>query len=546
MSKSYIGITIGPIIETMNLVSSPAALWASSYIFSSVTKEICHLLVTEYGLDSKMIISPYYDENSGEFDRDDGVGLYHDRIIFVKPDDFDIKRINDIKTKVIVHLMDTFFADVQGKAFNDSLPRNEVKEYLEHYIMITAVAFSNEEESQNESFNPILKSGKILDCMELAKPFVPTENENYILKRFTGSKETSKNDLIKAVVKDKLEIKNWQLIDPVTKNIKDIPSIAAVDKPSETDNTDNSDESDKAKKKTARKKYNDYCVIVRADGDNIGQIISNISVKSNKDADVDEKIREFSKKCFVYCSKAAQLVKDYGGITIYSGGDDLLAILPCKSKDRNKTVMDFALELSNEFSAIFSAEIDEIKEYNTSTTDPKKLKKVPSLSVAELIFYKSYPLYEAIERSGKLLFETAKSQKNCLAISLQKHAGQSVELIIPKPALNKIITLQKEIISDAGDKKDDVLLSALQKILLFKELFDEVKPDQMNNLFLNCFDAVAHNDNAFVHKVLPQYYNELREGECQIFATENIKGYPELFSALLRLMKFFVEKGGSV
>lgn len=45
MSKSYIGITIGPIFETMNLVSSPAALWTSSYMFSSVTKKLCEVLV---------------------------------------------------------------------------------------------------------------------------------------------------------------------------------------------------------------------------------------------------------------------------------------------------------------------------------------------------------------------------------------------------------------------------------------------------------------------------------------------------------------------
>ena len=58
--NKYIAITIGPIFDTMNLVSSPAALWASSYIFSSVAKEICHILKTDYNIDEEQIITPYY------------------------------------------------------------------------------------------------------------------------------------------------------------------------------------------------------------------------------------------------------------------------------------------------------------------------------------------------------------------------------------------------------------------------------------------------------------------------------------------------------
>ena len=61
MSKSYIGITIGPIFETMNLVSSPAALWTSSYMFSSVTKKLCEVLVSVYKVRAEDIISPYFD-----------------------------------------------------------------------------------------------------------------------------------------------------------------------------------------------------------------------------------------------------------------------------------------------------------------------------------------------------------------------------------------------------------------------------------------------------------------------------------------------------
>ena len=45
--KKYIGITIGPIFETMSLTSSPVALWAASYMFSLLSRSLCEVL-TEY------------------------------------------------------------------------------------------------------------------------------------------------------------------------------------------------------------------------------------------------------------------------------------------------------------------------------------------------------------------------------------------------------------------------------------------------------------------------------------------------------------------
>ena len=66
----YIGITIGPIIDTLMMAHSPAA----SNMFSSLTEKMCELLSG----DGCEIISPHY--NSGD-KYDDGIGRYHDRII---------------------------------------------------------------------------------------------------------------------------------------------------------------------------------------------------------------------------------------------------------------------------------------------------------------------------------------------------------------------------------------------------------------------------------------------------------------------------------
>ena len=59
-NKKYIGITIGPIFDMMNLVSTPAALWATSYMFSMISKKTCEKLHSDHNKEFK-IISPFYD-----------------------------------------------------------------------------------------------------------------------------------------------------------------------------------------------------------------------------------------------------------------------------------------------------------------------------------------------------------------------------------------------------------------------------------------------------------------------------------------------------
>ena len=83
MSNTYIGLTIGPIFDTLNLASTPAALWAGSYLFSSLTRTICELLVSEkYNIPAEYIVSPYFEPDAPLLNRKDGVGLFHDRVIF--------------------------------------------------------------------------------------------------------------------------------------------------------------------------------------------------------------------------------------------------------------------------------------------------------------------------------------------------------------------------------------------------------------------------------------------------------------------------------
>ena len=78
--RSYVGITIGPIFDTICDADSPAALWFASSFFSDITRRICKELLDENnGILDVQIYSPFYSE---DINLEDGVGKFHDRIIF--------------------------------------------------------------------------------------------------------------------------------------------------------------------------------------------------------------------------------------------------------------------------------------------------------------------------------------------------------------------------------------------------------------------------------------------------------------------------------
>ena len=149
MANTYIAVTIGPIFDTITLASSPSALWAASYLFSMLSKNICQTL-TENGVDKEDIISPYYDPSDKLPNKNNGVGLFHDRIIFLA-NDFSIEQFKKIKDEAVIKTLQLF-------GFRD-----EYEDFFRKYFLISAYIY--------ESDSPILDSSKALDCLELAKPF---------------------------------------------------------------------------------------------------------------------------------------------------------------------------------------------------------------------------------------------------------------------------------------------------------------------------------------------------------------------------------------
>ena len=193
--KCYAGVTIGPIFDTISNATIPAALWFASYLFSDLSRRLCEGVSR---IPDAVMISPFYD---GAKDND-GVGKYHDRIIF-QTDAFDEKSALDETLKAVIRAAvaqtgDVFPEEALKPSDKTSKPysRERFQTFLEEYLQIH-YAILSEEEIGGE--NAILALSPLLDALELMKTF-PTDSKLDPFRRMFARKDVLKdsgNALIK-------------------------------------------------------------------------------------------------------------------------------------------------------------------------------------------------------------------------------------------------------------------------------------------------------------------------------------------------------------
>ena len=243
-----------------------------------------------------------------------------------------------------------------------------------------------------------------------------------------------------------------------------------------------------------------YYAVIQADGDNIGRHICKEGL-SLKD------ISDFSEKCWRYSQEAAKKVRDFGGVPIYVGGDDLLAIVPVEN-DKEQNVFWLLQELREEFEGVFG-----------------KGESAPTLSFGVSIQYYKFPLYESLARARELLFGRAKNAagKNAIALRLQKHSGQSLELVF-KHGENPA-----DYLVPCKGFEDQLLHSVMTHLRLHNKLFAAAL---VKGTTLHTFRNIFHEELHQVEDLPIQMYLLLKQ--CGSLAT---------MDGILRLAKFFVELG---
>lgn len=491
MTNKYIGLTIGPLFKTFSSVKHTREIWGASYLFSYIMKKIIEQLK-----DKRTFIIPYTDEDS-IFSKGQGIGMFHDRFIF-KAEDGDMDNLETIKNSVLSET---------ALLMSEKLGKNKIDEiytFLNRYFQIyfCEVEIDGEYKDVNEVVN------KYLDSLELQGKFIKEENVNYLLDFLDKVNNSFLTD-------DAFGQKKYSFPYIVQIAAKDLCWENVLgNKEFKNDNeTDNSDDSDiymqlEKNNPTDFKQYHKYIAIVKADGDNLGATIS--ALNNNDD------FGKLSKALFNFSKKANTLITNYGGTTIFAGGDDLLFFAPVVKGKEN------LFHLLANLGEIFTSEFSEFK-------------NKPTLSVGASITYYKYPMGEALNSADELLFVKAKCKamgKNAIAYKVEKHSGQSFNGIFNKKDDDYSVFL--DLICSEDDQK--ILTSLIHKLSFHRSIIEDIGTDQkkVENYFRNFFNEKEHEKHKKIIESTAKLVYTIFNNEKRKNADEKI----ELINSVLRLKKF--------
>ena len=513
----YVGITIGPIFKTIGEAISPAGLWFGSYFFSTVTKKLCEKLVE---IPTVKIFSPFYDSNSNQNPQDDGIGRYHDRILFLVDDNTVIEealpnRISEVKKEMTEKF--GVFNSGQIEKFGE-FNTEEIEGFINNYLRIDFVIF--DEKTMKEIIGKSGKDGNniaiilndALDALELMAAGKGRTDKNLFAPFFAGKKD-NRNVYIKGSklftatkLSSQLIIKPSDSDSDSNSDLKSIEDIALSRKKEESS-------SEEALDGEVAPIRSEYYAVVNSDGDKVGTLLKDLcrGVDISQQSD---RINSFSKACLDYAGEAAELVGKYGGMTIYAGGDDLLFIAPVHS------LFSLCSELDETF----------------KNTLKKGLKKIlsdveinVSLSFGVAVQYVKYPLYEALERARVQLYKAKEScgkrpngseisGGNRLGIELVKHSGKTVQLMVENEKLEAIDNLIKYRATTNDQALESVLYNLQDTEIIFKLLFEKTAQDifdfqEYKMRFLNNFNNPNQlSYHSYLNEIAKFFYdNYLKE-----------------------------------
>jgi CRISPR-associated protein Cmr2 len=143
-----------------------------------------------------------------------------------------------------------------------------------------------------------------------------------------------------------------------------------------------------------------YYAILAADGDRMGQILS---TRRKPEAH-----RTFSAQLAQFAKKARDIVDQHGGYCIYTGGDDVLALLP----------LETVIECADDLNQAFRQQLQSLNLPNDLGT----------LSVGIAICHRMEPLSIALE-AARNAEKAAKRCRNALAISAHPRSGSNITVV---------------------------------------------------------------------------------------------------------------------
>jgi len=505
MKNRYTALTIGPIYQTISLARKTRELWGASYMFSYIMRKIIEGLE-----DTGKCCLPYH-KDMLNVAKAKGAGLFPDRLIY----EGDVKE----KIKLISGEVITKISEVSG------LPMD----YLQHYFRINIIVFTlpqqspvtiNASDGLSTDDNLVFIADKLLDATELHEQYYSDitkidwkqaidklNSELFYDEAFKGKDRSFKFPSIPEIATDDFRKKNKSAYYSLVKNVlyKPQQSNETILENEENNQRDflNSFKTNPNFSPIKLRPYHKYIAVVQADGDNIGQTIRTIGKNP-------EDVKNFSSALFEFDIEAARLIKEYGGKSVYVGGDDLLFFAPVAVSVERPVRSGDELSGLSFLDTIFSLLTKIDKAFEDKVLNSQNLKFLyekggllesykPSMSYGISITYSKYPLNEARDKAYSNLMKAKeiKDDKNKICFSLQKHSGQSFGFIVDKKdksasnkipdSFNQFMKMVNSIPVVEGEK---LLSSIIYKLAPLHALLVEIADDKerLDTFFEQEFD----------------------------------------------------------
>ena len=521
MSTRYTALTIGPIYDTMRLTSTPAGLWGASGLFSWIARELIDRLIRQ-GVPAERFISPWFQLRDGQIVlsegeedcvceemRARGVGLFHDRLLFEGDWREEARAaVTQVNETLAAKLWDSL------QKASQTWDEEAIRAWLRGALRIGVLAMD-----VPDGAAPADYLGRYLSALELEPNFVIRERENPLLALFENTF---------AAVQPEAEGRNERLKESflrpkgdwiLRKGRDNIRNLADVANPGG---------------EKLRWKSQQYYAVLKSDGDSMGEILSALTGR--------EEIRAYSRKCLLFCAQAAKVIADYGGMPIYAGGDDLLALAPVVGYDPKTKEPCSVFRLAELLRGIFNQHF---------STERVLYYGKPAISFGIAVQYVKSPLYEALERADEMLGRAKSGAKNACYLNLQKRSRFMVDIYETlldereKTRGNTLLSVLDEMLMQVRREDIEFLSSVGSQFEVFRPLFlvalkqEREGSTGLANLFDNLFDSVGQ-------RKFEDYLQKLKDCTLRIVeegAPEEAETTMDRLQALVRLLHFMQETG---
>jgi CRISPR-associated protein Cmr2 len=338
--KSYLAVTIGPIVKTLLLARKTRELWAASFLLSKLMEHLIyhldpdrkHLLIPN--VHSAIAGKPLY-----------GAGIYSDKL-YMEADHLSDEQIQAGIDMSFEALAKDLLLKQEAQDPNETAAAVSFwKQFLRVRYVKTALADISEGKLSTE-LTPFLDNFELEDTLIFEEPA-----RDYLLHLFEVKRIfncpiaealTNKGAYQAILGKWALfpsthEIAAFELLNDESGDFLEL-SQALEGREDDSEEFYLQIEADESKSKLLKPRHKYFC-IVHADGDNISEAIKQLGKEQD--------YLDFSATLAAYGVEAATLINDFGGKPVYIGGDDLLFLTPVHTSEGS--VFDLIEKLDKAF-----------------------------------------------------------------------------------------------------------------------------------------------------------------------------------------------------